>query len=208
VKRESGDPGEGARSVKTRLATAILLLFGTPALAGGIRGTCDIRFLGSSTLHDFTGTGRCMPFSAPLARDAAGKIALSLVEVEVPVAEMRTGIGVRDGKMRDMFEADRYPAIRAAARGIDAEALRERMRGDPEGKAPLEITLAIRDVERTIVATAMNLKAEGNHVSFEVAFPVSLKEFGLPAPSFLGIVRVSDQVAVSAKFTLDVTSDP
>jgi hypothetical protein len=194
--------------VKTPLAIAILLLFAIPALSGEVRGTCDFRFFGSSTLHDFEGTGRCLPFSAPILRAAEGKGELALVEVEVPVAEMKTGIGARDRKMREMFQADRYPAIRAAARDIDAEALRERMQGDREGKAPLEIHLSIRGVERKILATAKNLKADGNRVSFEIAFPVSLKEFGLPAPTVLGILRVADQVAVTGSFTIDVTYDP
>ncbi len=194
--------------MKMRLAAAVLLLSWTPAFAGGIRGTCDVRFLGDSTLHDFTGTGRCVPFSAPLARDAEGKYLLALVEVEVPVAEMKTGIGARDRMMREMFGTDRYPAIRAWARDIDTEALRGRMEGDGEGIATLEITLAIRGVERKIAATARNLKAAGNRVSFDVEFPVSLKEFGLPAPSVLGFIRVADQVAVTGRFTLDVAYDP
>jgi hypothetical protein len=196
------------RPVKNGLAAVVLLLLGIPALAGEVRGTCDFRFLGSSTLHDFEGTGRCLPFSAPMHRTAEGKGVLALVEVEVPVAEMKTGISARDGRMREMFQADRYPAIRAAAGEVDADALRERMRADREGKAPLEISLSIRGVERKIPATAKNLRTEGNRVSFEIAFPVSLKEFGLSAPSVLGIIRVADQVAVTGSFTLDVAYDP
>jgi len=193
--------------VKIRPAIVLLLLFGTPAFAGGIRGTCEFRFLGSSTLHDFAGTGRCLPFSAPMPGTAEGKGVLSLVELEVPVAEMKTGIGARDGKMREMFESDRYPAIRAAARDIDVEAFRERIKADREGEAPLEISLSIRGVEREILATVKNLKAEGSRVSFDIAFPVSLKEFGLPAPAVLGFIRVADQVAVTGSFTLDVAHD-
>jgi hypothetical protein len=191
-----------------RLATAILLLSGTPALAGEIRGTCDFRFLGSSTLHDFNGTGRCLPFSAPLLRDAERRAVLALVEVEVPVAEMKTGIDARDRKMREMFQAERHPAIRAAVRDIDTDALRKRIEGDREGRAPIEISLSIRGVERKILATARNLKAEGNRLSFEIAFPVSLQEFSLPAPAVLGIIRVADQIAVTGSFTLDVAYDP
>jgi polyisoprenoid-binding protein YceI len=208
-KAGSAERGRGGRHpVKMRLAAAVLLLAGAPALAGEIRGGCEFRFLATSTLHDFAGTGRCLPFSAPLVRDAEGGERISLVEIEVPVAEMTTGVGARDRKMREMFEVGRYPVIRASARDVDVDALLRVMEGDAEANAPLEITLAIRGVERTAAATVSRLKSEGNRVTFDIAFPVSLEGFGLRAPSFLGIVRVGDQVAVSGSFGLHVTPDP
>jgi hypothetical protein len=192
---------------KALLAAAVLLL-ATRATAGEVRGTCEIRFVGTSTLHDFSGNGRCRPFSAPLVRTPEGGTVLPLVELEIPVEEMKTGIGARDERMREMFHADRHPGIHAAARGIDADPLRGRMRADREGKAPIGITLAIGGVERAIQATAGNLREDGNRVFFEIEFPVSLKEFGLAAPTVLGIIRVGDRVAVKGIFVLDVSEAP
>jgi len=191
--------------VKARLATIFFLLLSPLAQAGAIQGACDVRFLGSSTLHDFSGTGWCEPFSAPLVRDAAGKAVLPSVAVEVPVAEMKTGNDNRDRSMREMFQADRYPRIRATARDVDTDLVRETMRKNPEGKAPLEISLAIRGTERKIRATAGNLKEEGSRVSFDLEFPVSLKEFDLKAPTVLGFIRVADKVLVKGTFALDVS---
>jgi hypothetical protein len=191
-----------------RPAALLLLLFATPAFAGDVRGICDVRFLGSSTLHDFSGKVGCRPFNATMGRDAAGKEILPSVEVEVPVAEMKTGNDSRDGKMREMFQADRFQRIRASARDVDVDRLREEMGKDPGGKAPLDLLLRIRDVERRVRATAGNLKESGERVTFDLDFPLSLKEFDLKAPSVLGIVRVGDKVSVKATFTLTVSRSP
>jgi hypothetical protein len=191
-----------------RMATVILLLLAATAAAGEIRGTCDVRFLGTSTLHDFSGTVRSKPFTAPLSVDVAGKSILPSVEVEFPVAEMRTGNDSRDQKMREMFQSDRHPLIRAVARDVDADKVRDRLRKDPGGKTPLEVTLVIRGVERKVQATAGNWKEEGDRVSFEVEFPASLREFDLKAPSVLGLIRVGDRVVVKGTFALTVQGTP
>jgi hypothetical protein len=117
---------------------------------------------------------------------------------------MKTGNDSRDEKMREMFQSDRHPVIRAVARDIDADKARERMRKDPGGKTPLEVTLAIRGVERKVQATAGNWKEDGDRVAFDVEFPVSLREFDLKAPSVLGLIRVGDRVVVKGTFALTV----
>ncbi len=194
--------------LKVRSAVAFLLLIAAQGSAAEIRGACEVRFQASSTLHDFSGTGKCLPFTAPLHPASAGNTLLPLVEVVVPVAGMETGIGARDRTMRKMFQADRHPGIHAAARDIDTDDLRRRMRADPAGKAPLEIVLAIRGVERKVPAFAGGLKEEGRRVSFEIEFPVSLKEFELEAPTVLGIVRVADRVVVKVSFSIEVEETP
>jgi len=141
-------------------------------------------------------------------RDAAGKTILPSVVVEVPVAEMKTGDDSRDGKMREMFQSDRYPMIHATARDIDTDRVRESIRKDREGKAPLDIFLAIRGVERKVQATASNLKEEGTRVSFDLEFPVSVKEFDLKPPSPIFFIRVDDRVVVKGTFALDVSQAP
>ena len=194
--------------MRFRPAAVLLALLAGNAFAGSIRGTCDVRFLASATLHDFSGTARCRPYSADLARDGAGKTVLPSVEVEFPVVDMRTGNDSRDVKMREMFQADRHPSIRAAARDVDAESLRERLRKERDGKVPLTVFLSIRGVEREIRATVGNWKEKGDRFSFDVEFPVSLREFGLDPPSVLGIVRVADRVDVKGSFDVTVQGLP
>ena len=171
-------------------------------------GACDIAFLVPSTLHDVSGSVRCQPFTVRIARDASGKEVIPVVEVEVPVSAMDTRNRSRDGQMREMFRSDRFPRIRGAAHDVDVERLREEMGKGREGKAPLDLLLRIRDVERKIRAVASNLKESGDRVTFDVEFPVSLGEFDLKAPSVLGVIRVGDKISVKATFTLTVSRSP
>jgi hypothetical protein len=205
-------------NIRAGIVLATLLIVFSPFAAGAagadapasgaVRGTCDVAFLVTSTLHDFPGSARCLPFEAVLARDAAGRQVVPLVEVEVPVASMDTRNKSRDGQMSAMFRSDRFPRIRAAAREVDVGRLREEMGKGHEGKAPLDLLLRIRDAERTIRATASNLKESGDRVTFDLEFPVSLGEFDLKAPSVLGIIRVGDKVSVKTTFTLTVSRHP
>jgi len=173
-----------------------------------IRGACDVVFLITSTLHDVPGSARCLPFEAVLARDSAGRQVIPTVEVDVPVSGMGTRNTNRDGKMREMFLSERFPRIHAAARDVDVERLRLELGEGREGKAPLDLHLRIRDVERKIRATASNLQETGDRITFDLEFHVSLGEFDLKAPSVLGIIRVGDKVSVKTTFTLTVSRSP
>jgi hypothetical protein len=173
-----------------------------------VHGACDVAFLVTSTLHDFPGSARCLPFEAVLARDASGNLVIPSVEVEVPVAGMETRNKSRDGQMREMFRSDRFPRIHTAARDVDVDRLRVELGKGREGKAPLDLLLRIREVERKIRAIASNLIESGDRVTFDLEFPVSLGEFDLKAPSVLGIIRVGDKVSVKATFTLTVARQP
>jgi polyisoprenoid-binding protein YceI len=106
--------------------------------------------------------------------------------------------------MREMFQSERFPRIRAVLSDLDPDRIRREMRKDPNGKGTLEFTLKIRDVERRIQAVIGNLRENSGRVSFDAEFPVSLKEYNLTPPTvFFGIVRVGDKVTVNAAFQLD-----
>ena len=203
--------------IRAGLLPAILVAVLSPSSAGGakaepapatIRGVCDVAFLITSTLHDIPGSARCLPFEAVLARDAAGNLVIPSVEVEVPVAGMETRNKTRDGQMREMFQSERFPRIHAAARDVDVDRLRMELGKGREGKAPLDLILRIRDMERTVRAMTGNLKESGERVTFDLEFPVPLGEFDLKPPSVLGIIRVGDKVYVKATFTLTVSRSP
>jgi hypothetical protein len=179
-----------------------------PSASATIRGGCDVAFLITSTLHDISGSARCLPFAAVLARDAAGRQVIPSVEVDVPVAGMDTRNRSRDGQMREMFRSERFPRIHAAAHDVDVERLRAETGKGREGIASIDLLLRIRDRERKVRAKASNLKEDGEQVTFDIEFPVSLGEFDLKAPSVLGIIRVGDKVSVKANFTLTVSQSP
>jgi hypothetical protein len=190
-----------------RIGVAFLLVLAPFARAEEIKGACIFRFVGISTLHDFTGTVRCQPFSLDLARSAEGGTSIPSMEVHVLVGEMDTGNKSRDGQMRDMFESDRFPRIQGTVSGIDVDGIRREIGKEGGGKAFVDLMLRIRDTERTIRAAVTNLQEEGSRVDFDVEFSVSLKDFGLRAPSFLGIFRVRDKVAVTGNVRLEVSSN-
>jgi len=204
--------------IRAGLSLATLVAVSLSPVVGGakaqapapvrILGACDVAFLVTSTLHDFPGSARCLPFEAVLDRDPAGRQVLPTVEVEVPVAGMDTRDGSRDGRMREMFRSDRFPRIRGVAQDVDVDRLRVEMGKGPEGKAPLGMILRIRDVERKVRATASNLRESGDRVTFDLEFPVSLGEFDLKAPSVLGIIRVGDKVSVKVILNLTVSRSP
>jgi polyisoprenoid-binding protein YceI len=205
---------EPKRSVKetpfvmkvARIAVAFLLVIAASARAGEIKGTCLLRFTGVSTLHDFTGTVRCQPFSADLVMGPDGGKKIPRVEIDVQVREMDTGNRTRDGKMREMFQSDRYPFIHGTVREIDVDGIRREIGKEGGGKAFFDLTLGIRDEERTIHAAVTNFREEGSRVVFDVEFPVSLADYGLEAPSFLGIFRIRDKVTVMGNVRLEVSS--
>ena len=190
--------------MRMRFAAFLLLALVSSARAGNLKGTCDIRFLGTSTLHDFTGTVRCQPFTVNLVGDADGRRVIPGVAIVVPVEEMDTKNKTRDKQMREMFQNERFPRIQAVLSNLDPDKIRQEMRKDPNGKGTVEFTLKIRDIERRIQAVIGNLRENPGRASFDAEFPVSLKEYNLTPPTvFFGIVRVGDKVTVNAAFQLE-----
>jgi hypothetical protein len=193
--------------MRTRIVAILLLALVSSAGAENLKGDCDIRFLGTSTLHDFAGTVRCQPFPLNVAGGADGRRFLSGVEIAVPVEEMDTKNRKRDKQMQEMFESDRFPHIRAVLSALDPDKIRQEMRKDAHGKGTVEITLKIREIEQRIQATVSNLRETPGRVSFDVEFPVSLKTYNLKPPSpFFGAIRVGDKIAVNAAFRLETES--
>jgi hypothetical protein len=198
---------DGGYRLRGVLCAAVLLLLPALANAGEWRGTCGIRFLGTSTLHDFAGTARCQPFRLILEEAAGGGRLIPAVEIAVPVEEMDTKNGKRDRQMREMFQSDKFPHIRAAGKNLDPDKIRKGRGAGADAEGAVEFTLAIRGIERTIRAVLKNLRESPERVSFDAEFPVSLKEYGLkpPAPLF-GVIRVGDRIDVKAAVVLEAVA--
>jgi polyisoprenoid-binding protein YceI len=174
------------------------------AWAGEWSGSCDNRFRGSSTLHDFAGNVRCQPFSVRVDDAADGRTIVPGAEVAILVGEMDTDNGSRDRQMREMFQIDRFPRIRGTFDKFDPEKVRQELRRGPRAGVPLEFTLTIRDIERPVHAIAGNFRETGSTVSFDVDYAVSLKDFGLVPPKALfGLVKVDDRITVKTAVRLE-----
>ena len=194
----------GSRAPGAMLAI-LLALFHAPS-AGAVEwnGSCDNRFRGTSTLHDFAGDARCRPFTVDVGTGADGKAGIGRTEVVVPVGDMDTGNGSRDRQMRRMFESERFPSIRGTFGTIDPETFRRELRRAPDAGVPLDFTLAIRGVARPVHAVASNFREAGGTISFDVDYAVSLNDYGLAAPTvFFGLVKVGDTVAVKTAVRLE-----
>ena len=167
---------------------------------------CDVQFFGTSTLHDFSGKVSSMPFDIILAAESATQDIPTTVEVDIPVKAMDTGNQSRDEKMRKMFAGEQYPLIRGLFKTTEPYKIRQAMLDSEKGNGTVTFTLGIRDIEHQIAATTSNLQETEDRVSFHLTFAVSLSQYGLKAPSVLGLIRVGDQVNVGATVTLEVGS--
>ncbi|GAB4557424.1 MAG: hypothetical protein Tsb0017_12150 [Geothermobacteraceae bacterium] len=179
------------------MACFLLLTLPLPALA--LDGTCAVQFFGSSTLHDFEGTGRCAPFSIVIGPGHK----VDDIRIAVPVAGMDTANKRRNKKMREMFEADRYPDITGHLAGNRLETLVGRLHRAAGTEADFPFELIIRDRARQVQAKVTELVDDASHLAFTLSFPVSLKDFELKPPSVLGFIRVADQVRVEVRFDIN-----
>jgi polyisoprenoid-binding protein YceI len=166
-----------------------LLAVATPALAEGVRGSLQLSFTGTSTLHDFDGTAGSV--TAALSQDANGSWS---AEVNVPVAELKTGNGWRDESMRKMLGAAQHPRIRGRFRDLDADRVRS--------SGVLPFLLQIQTVERPLQAAVSHWRQSEREASFDAAFDLSLESFQLEAPRTL-LLRVGDAVRVTVHVTLE-----
>ncbi len=181
------------------LSSLAMLLAATTAGAADVPsrldGTVHIRFQGESTLHGFTGTAP--PQSLQLTSDPAS--GTFTTEIKLPVATLDTDNGWRDAKMRDLLEADAHPEIVARFQNLAPAALRP---SSAESPSTLAFDLRLRTVERHIEATVSNWRETPTSLSFDATFVVSLRSFGLEAPSVAGLVRVDDSITVEVHVDL------
>jgi len=134
----------------------------------------------ATTVNDFTG-------SVAVAQAEFHGTDLSSVTgtVEVQVAQMRTGIGLRDRHLRSAMRADSFPVIRFELVGLDLGTTR----GDTVG-VTYRGNLTIHGVTRTVhVPGWVVVRVPGAEVQAE--FPVDMREYGINPPTrFFGAVRV------------------
>ena len=176
-----------------------VLTFALPftVFAADYRGDCTIAFKGSSTLHDFHGKARCQPFNASRVDGA-----VDLSKVSVAVAGMDTDNAKRDKKMREMFEEKRYPLITGSAGSVALSEIRAAQKG-ADGATKVNFKLKIRDMVKPVTATVTRFVETDSRISADLAFTLSLAEYHLQPPSVLGLIRVGDEVSVTATVVLD-----
>jgi polyisoprenoid-binding protein YceI len=116
--------------------------------------------------------------------------------VEVRVAEMRTGNGLRDSHLRGAMEADSFPLIRFELVGVDpGSASGDTIRLTYQGH------LTIHGVTRTVRVPGWAILA-GTLTEVFVSWPLDMREFGIRPPSrFLGAIRVDPVTVITVRMS-------
>ena len=118
--------------------------------------------------------------------------------LRVDLATLGTGIGLRDGHLRERYlEIDRGPAYRHAV--LSGITLRESLPdGDGRRETAFTGTLTLHGVEREIEGEAA-LRRSGGRLRVEATLSLSLEAFDIPPPRYLG-VGVRDEVRITVAF--------
>jgi polyisoprenoid-binding protein YceI len=113
--------------------------------------------------------------------------------IELRVADMHTGIGLRDTHMRNAMRADSFPTIRFELVGVDAAA----PRGDTI-PAVFQGHLTIHGITKTVrVPGSVVLRPGGVDVVASIA--IDMREYGIDPPTrFFGAIRVDPVTIVTA----------
>jgi hypothetical protein len=160
-------------------------------------GTAEVSFKGYSFLHDFTGTVNRVPLKVLVSQGANGRIVSATSAVEVK--EMNTREEARDRGMRQMFDEAQYHIIKVEVVNADERQLK------PQGAQPgtMLVTLTIAGRRGTVSGAITKISESRDAVSFDLAFPISLKMFNLNPPAALaGIIKVKDTVDVTVHVTV------
>ncbi len=172
-----------------------------PAPAGTLtqwRGASDIRFEGTSTLHDWSGTVSAEPFTATVTMDDEGHPAALKSQVTVKAVRMDTREPDRDKKMRASMKAADFPLITGTMDTTFDKVMR------PGGKTPSRLPFKLRLLGRDhqVDAAISNWSLKERTASFDLDFNLSLKACGITVPSVLLVIRVGDTIKIHANVKL------
>jgi polyisoprenoid-binding protein YceI len=150
---------------------------------GEVTVVCPLTVGGSFEAKTKNVTGQVA--SAP---NAAGAVPGA---IKVDLQTLETGIGLRDRHMRDKYlEVGKGPDFAVATiEGITVDK--------KQGKATFNGTLLLHGERKEITGIA-ELKEQNGRVQILAQFPLSVSQFAIPQPTYLGVgVRDELQVKVS-----------
>ena len=188
------------------LAVGLVAGAADPVSAQPVRGTVDstasvIHYTGTAPLHDWTGTSRRVEGRFVLAPDRPDS---SRAVIRVPVASFDSGNNRRDRGMRDVTEADAYPFV--TFRGTDfTPAIWGRGASGYRGTWAVTGTLTFHGQTHPVADTA-RVEVAGDSVRVRAQFPVSLTQFGVERPGFMGLT-VGDTIRIDAQLVGPRTPD-
>jgi len=176
-----------------------MLLAAVQAIAPAPLSSGEVTFAMKATkVNDFTGR-------APVAAASfTGTDVLNVTgAVQIRVADMRTGIGLRDSHLRNAMHAERFPTIDFRLVGVDPQP----PRGDT---IPMTFQgpLTIHGVTHTVRVPGWAILRPGG-AEIHAAFPIDMRQYGIDPPSrFLGAVRVDPVTEVSVRLVFGSSQEP
>jgi polyisoprenoid-binding protein YceI len=189
------------------LAVAVVAGWAAGPVSGQtVRGTIDstasiIHYTGTAPLHDWTGTSRRVDGRFVLVPNRPDS---SRAVIRVPVASFDSGNDRRDRGMRDVTEADTYPFV--TFRGTDvAPAIWGRGAAGYRGTWAVTGTLTFHGQTHP-VADTVRVDVMSDSVRIRAQFPVSLTQFGVERPGFMGLT-VGDTIRIDAQLVGPRTPD-
>lgn len=161
------------------------------------RGTSEIGFSGTSTLHDWAGKVTAQPFTTTITYDTLTVVKQIRATVQVEAAQMDTAEPKRDDNMHRAMQVQKYPLVEAL---IDTPGSMVIVDGKTPTRLPLKLKLLGKT--QTVDAVVSNWKKTGETASFDLDFELSMKASGISVPSVLLVIRVGDSVKVHATVNL------
>ncbi|HET9986025.1 MAG TPA: YceI family protein [Longimicrobiales bacterium] len=159
-------------------------------------------FEGSATLGDFTAESRSATGTATL--DDPTRLTSGHGRIELPVASLKTGNGLRNKHLRDEMEASKYPLVVFTVERVLAAALAAAPSADAEPGEPVLLhgTLEVkgRPTEVDFPATA---ELRGDTLLVRGRMPLRFTRLGMKPPvRLLGATKVRDEftLAFDARF--------
>ena len=127
-------------------------------------------------------------------------------EIRVPLDTLDTGISLRNVHLRETYlEVERGEEFREAV--LTAVELAEPFSsGAPDHETGFRALLSLHGMERHVEGEARLARRDGQ-VRVEAEFPLSLAEFAIPPPRYLG-VGVRDEVRITVTFDAAIASSP
>lgn len=167
------------------------------------KGSCEIKFSGTSTLHNFSGTVSAEPFTVTVTGIEKPATAQLAGVVKVKAADMDTAKPKRDQKMHDSMDVSTHTEVVVTLpKGTNMAQTKPATENEKLRPTQIPFTLTLLGKDQQMVGTISNWKHADGIATFKVTFTVSLKASGIKVPAVLGFVRVGDEITVEADLVL------
>lgn len=164
-----------------------------------ITGEAEFKARSNLSALEIKGSSKSSTGTVKVSENGRG-IALEALKINIPVASLQTGIGIRDRHMREKIfttEDGKIPDVSFES----AKSVCEKAKEGYQCQAQGTLSMHGKSLNTTI---PVSLTKSGDVFVAKADFDIGLKDFGVEPPSHFG-VTVDNAVAVSTNFRGTVT---